>query len=94
MLTVTETAGAHLAEMLDEAKAPGGAAARFIMGPEGLSLAMDAKRDGDEIFAHEGRTVLLVAEDVASLLADKTLDLTDTEQGKALTLEDAAAADA
>jgi Fe-S cluster assembly iron-binding protein IscA len=88
MLTVTESATAHLAEMLDEANAPGGAAARFVVGPEGLSLAMDAKRDGDETFEHEGRTVLLVAQDVSELLTEKTLDLKETEQGPALTLED------
>ena len=88
MLTVTESASAHLAEMLDEANAPGGAAARFVNGPEGLSLAMDAKRDGDETFEHDGRTVLLVAQDVSELLTDKTLDMKETEQGQALTLED------
>jgi Fe-S cluster assembly iron-binding protein IscA len=88
MLTVTESACAHLAEMLDEANAPGGAAARFVVGTEGLSLAMDAKKEGDHTFEHGDRTVLLVAPDVSELLTDKTLDLKTTDKGPALTLED------
>ena len=87
MLTMTESAGARLAELLDEAEAPGGAAARFVAGPEGLSLAMDAKREGDQTFDHEGRTVLLLATEVADALSDKTLDTEATERGLALTLQ-------
>ena len=94
MLTVTESACAHLADMLDEANAPGGAAARFVVGTEGLSLAMDAKKEGDQTFEHGDRTVLLVAPDVSELLTDKTLDLKATDKGPALTLEDNSGAEA
>ncbi|MEX0885418.1 MAG: hypothetical protein WD009_03165 [Phycisphaeraceae bacterium] len=87
MLTITETAGEHLSQLLEDAEAPEGAAARFVASDEGLSLHVDEPRPGDETLEHEGRTVLLLDAQIAELLADRTLDIEQTEEGPALTLQ-------
>lgn len=86
MLSVTEPAGAHLEKLLDEAEAPDGAAARFIASDQGLTLQLDHPKPEDEIHQHDGRTVLLLNQQIAELLSDKTLDLQQTEQGPSLAL--------
>ena len=86
MLTITDGASAFLSRILEEAKAPDEAAARFVVGPEGLSLQLDESREGDQTFEHDGSTVLLLDSAVADLLADKTLDVTIEEENVALVL--------
>ncbi|HEX7009559.1 MAG TPA: hypothetical protein VF184_06225 [Phycisphaeraceae bacterium] len=87
MLTLTETARAHLARLLNEAGAPEDAAARFVAGPQGLTLYLDNLRPGDETFEYEGRTVLVLDEQVADILSERTLDVEETEEGPTLTLQ-------
>ncbi len=86
MLTMTESAGEHLVSMLDGAKAPDEAAVRLVMAEGGLGMRADKAKDDDVTFEHDGRTVLVVAPDVAAALEDRTLDAVDTEKGKGLTL--------
>lgn len=86
MLTITEPASAHLRKLLDDANAPDEAAVRFIMGQQGLSLKMDNQQPGDQIFEHNGRTVLLLDDQLSNLLADRTLDVKETERGTMLAL--------
>lgn len=86
MLSVTEPASSHLEKLLDKAQAPDGAAARFVASEEGLTLQLDHPKPEDETHEHEGRTILLLDQQVAELLSDKTLDLQDTEQGPSLAL--------
>jgi len=74
MLTVTEAASACLAEILKREEVPEGAAVRFVHEEGGLRLQSDDERPGDTTFQHEGRTVLLLDEQVSELLADETLD--------------------
>ncbi|MEX0744829.1 MAG: hypothetical protein WD118_04435 [Phycisphaeraceae bacterium] len=87
MLIMTHSAAEHLRQLLLEADAPEGAAARFVAGPEGLSLHLDKHRTGDETYEHDGRTVLLVDGQIADLLADRTLDVEQTDDGPTLTLQ-------
>ncbi|MEX0653322.1 MAG: hypothetical protein WD534_01340 [Phycisphaeraceae bacterium] len=87
MLIMTQSAAEHLEQLLAEADAPEGAAARFVAGPEGLSLHLDQQRPGDETYEHDGRTILLIDEQIADLLAERTLDLETTDDGPALTLQ-------
>lgn len=87
MLTLTEPAGAHLEKLLDEANAPDGAAARFVAGEEGLTLQLDHPKPDDEAHEHDGRTVLLLDEQIAELLTDKRLDLHETGEGPSLAIE-------
>lgn len=73
MLQVTETAGAHLAKLLDQQDAPPDVAVRFVQANQGISFQPDTERPGDEKFEHEGRTVLLLDAAAAELLASETL---------------------
>jgi len=86
MLAVTEAAGAHMAQLLAEAEAPEDVALRFVHAERGLVVRLDNARPGDETFSHEGRTVLVLDEQVAQLLAENTLDVRDEGDGPRLTL--------
>jgi Fe-S cluster assembly iron-binding protein IscA len=84
MLTVTDSACALINDLLDRSEAPDDAAARLTVGDQGLQMTIDTQRDGDQSFDHEGKTVLLIDEQVASLLEDKSIDTQETEQGPVL----------
>lgn len=87
MLTLTEAAGAFLAQKVDEAKAAGapeGVAARIVVEGPGRTLRFDHARPGDATFAHEGRTVLLLDQEASQSLAGRTLDVEDTDEGPRL----------
>jgi len=83
MLTVTDAAKTHLAQILDEHKLPADVAVRFVVEGQGITLKQDNKRPGDATFQHEGRTVLLLDSKVSELLTEDTLDV----DGAKLTLE-------
>lgn len=78
MLTITETAGAYLAEILKGEELPEDIAIRLVYEEEGLAMEPDNQRPGDTIFEYEGRLVLMLDEHVAQLLADETLDVDGT----------------
>ncbi|MHC4128228.1 MAG: hypothetical protein ACYSWT_09435 [Planctomycetota bacterium] len=86
MLTMTEAAGAHLVDLLGEAEVPEDVAIRFVVESEELTLRLDKEQPGDESFSHEGKTVLLVDEEMSSMLAEKTLDVEPSDEGPKLTL--------
>ena len=86
MLTMTETAGAHLVDLLGEAEVPEDVAIRFVIESEELTLRLDKEKPGDESFSHAGKTVLLVDEEMSSMLAEKTLDVEPSDEGPKLTL--------
>jgi len=79
MLTVTEAASAHLAELLEQQDVPEDIAIRFICEQEGVALRPDNQREGDTTFQHEGRTVLLLDAQASELLAGNTLDVEDAK---------------
>ncbi|HUG93643.1 MAG TPA: hypothetical protein VML55_22580 [Planctomycetaceae bacterium] len=84
MLTVTETAGEHLSEILKQA--PDEAVVRFIPQENGLALHLDNVRDGDQTFEHGEKTVLALDPPIAEALTDRTLDMQPTEEGPRLSL--------
>jgi hypothetical protein len=86
MFTVSETATAHLAQMLTSVKAPGEAAVRLVAQEQGLTLELDIEREGDTTFSHEGKTVLLLDAQVAGFLEDSTLSIEQSPEGPQLTL--------
>ncbi|MFG0276313.1 MAG: hypothetical protein ACF8QF_14800 [Phycisphaerales bacterium] len=87
MLTVTDNALTHLAGMLDNVEgAPDDAAIRLIAQPQGLGLAVDTPNDGDNTVDQNGKTVLLLDEQISTMLDGRTLDLQQTEQGAALSI--------
>ncbi len=80
MLTLTEAAGAYLTAILDEERVPVEAAVRFVKEEDGFAMGPDTARPGDVTFEHEGRTVLLLDEQVSGLLAAKRLDVNDSDE--------------
>ena len=86
MLTMTEAAGAHLVDLLGEAEVPEDVAIRFVIESEELTLRLDKEQPGDESFNHEGKTVLLVDEEMSTMLSGKTLDIEPSDEGPKLTL--------
>ena len=91
MLTVTETAGAHLAQILSQSEAPQaeGVVVRMFNGPNGLGLTLDQSRPEDTTFDHDGETVLAMDSELANALDEKTLDVANSEQGRSLTIRSA-----
>ena len=79
MLTVTEAACEHLAELLKAHDAPEGTAIRFVNEGQGIALQHDSEREGDTTFEHDGRTVLLLGTQMAELLAEAKLDIEDAK---------------
>ena len=88
MLNVSESACANLSKLLSDSGAPDGACVRFILEGEELSLTLDGEKPGDATFVHEGKTVLVIDEDVSQSLSNKTLDVEDSEEGLQLTIKD------
>ncbi len=88
MFTMTEAAGAHLAEMLAEAKTPEdeNVVIRVSQGKDGLTLTLDEAGSEDTTFAHDGLTALTIDEELSQTLANNTLDVKTTEDGTALQL--------
>jgi hypothetical protein len=74
MLTLTEDAGALLAEILNQEGVSQDVAIRLVYEGEGLAMQADNERPGDESFKHEGRTVLVIDQQISELLTDNTLD--------------------
>ena len=75
MLAVTDAAKAHLAQMLNDHGLPEDVAVRFVSEGQAIALKQDAERPGDDVFQHEGRTVLLLDAQVSELLTEDTLDV-------------------
>jgi Fe-S cluster assembly iron-binding protein IscA len=89
MLTMTEAAGAHLVDLLGEAEVPEDVAIRFVVEEEELTLRLDKECPGDEALSHEGKTVLLLDEEMSPMLSGKTLDIEPSDDGPKLTLTEA-----
>lgn len=82
MLTVTEAAGARLAQILGAEDFSEEIAVRLVFEERAITMQPDSERPGDATFQHEGCTVLLLDEQVAQLLTEDTLDV----DGEKLTL--------
>lgn len=86
MLSVTEAAGAHLAEILDRQDCPDNHALRLVHQEGKLTFALDEPRPGDESVEHDGRTVLVVDEPISELLQNQTMDVESTDDGDRLAI--------
>ncbi len=88
MFNVTNEATEHIANLLDNLDdAPDNAAVRVVASEQGLDLAVDVARPDDQVFEHENKPVLLLDAQLADMLADRTLDIEQTEAGPRLKLE-------
>jgi Fe-S cluster assembly iron-binding protein IscA len=86
MLTVTQDAKNVLADILDRGNAPQEMALRLVAESGALHLKPDQERPEDTSFDHDGKTVLIVDEKLASDLNDVVLDAQQTPDGPQLTL--------
>lgn len=82
MLSVTDAACEHFAQMLDQANAPEGTSIRLVAKEEGLGIQPDSSREGDSTYDHDGRTVLVVEERIAQGLGEHTIDVEGQTEGE------------
>ena len=83
MLNVTKAASDYLNDRLMQSQAPADSAVRIVTRDEGAGLAttIDHERSGDQHFDCEGRTVLVLDPQVATMLSEQTLDVeADTQR--------------
>ena len=73
MMTLTQTAGARLTKLLDGS--PEDSVVRIVRRSGRLKLRLDHERSGDITFAHEGRTVLTLNQQISRELSKRTLDV-------------------
>jgi len=52
----------------------------------GFALTLDIEQEGDQVIESEGRKVLLIGPDVASMAAGAVIDIQETEEGPRLTI--------
>ena len=86
MFVMTEAAGGLLMRMLDECDAPAGTAIRFVFEEEALKSKIDTVKPGDQVFAHDGRKVLIVDQKVSKALDASVLDVEETQRGASLVI--------
>ena len=86
MLTMTTEAGTYLSGILEERNCPEDVAIRFLCEDQGIAMRLDNAKPGDASIEHDGRTVLLLDEQVATMLDEQTLDLEKGEEGERLFL--------
>jgi len=86
MLTVTEAARIHLAQVLDNANVSADAAVRFVAEGGAIKPTLDSIRSGDIIFEFAGKTVLALDEQMSLTLSDIVLDVDDDGEGTQLIL--------
>lgn len=87
MITVTDKAKQELKKtLLDHTDEPE-FGVRLTLGPaQQILLVLDREAPDDHVVEHEGSKVLLVEPQVASLLAEATLDTEDTPDGPKLVM--------
>ncbi len=86
MVTVTYTAGEHMAYMLSEHQLPDDVVLRIKLTKGGVEIQPDKMRPGDETFDHNGKVVLVLDQQTSRLLGNKTIDLMTDDDGSHLTL--------
>jgi len=86
MLSVTASAASLLGEIQASQEEAADKVLRLINRGGQFELTFDTANEDDHIFQSEGKDVLLVAPDVATVLADAIIDTQDTPEGPRLTL--------
>src|SRR5690606_23860594 len=81
VMTLTEAAATQLERVRDSANLPEQTCFRIAADNGDLNLQWDQERPGDTTLCHNGKKILVLDQDVASRLEDKTLDARHTEHG-------------
>lgn len=87
MLNVTEKAAAALGTSLQDTTQEEHEVFRLHRTPDGLGLAIDEERDGDQVVEHDSKKVLVIEETIASELDGAQLDAVETPEGQRLVLQ-------
>ena len=88
MVTLTYSAGEHMAYMLPEDQVRDDVVLRIKFANGGVEMQPDKMRQGDETFDHNGKVVLVLDQQTSQLLGNKTIDLMTDDDGTHLILED------
>lgn len=83
MLTMSDKAGAYLAQMIQEAETSAEGCARLVRRGDALGLDFGQQENSDQAYEHDGKVVLVVEEPLAAELDGRTLDLEESPQGEA-----------
>jgi Fe-S cluster assembly iron-binding protein IscA len=94
MLNVSEKAREALHHTLDQNEREGSDLLRIALTEEGLALALDKERDGDQLVEHDQRKILAVEPELARELDGATIDAVETPEGMRLVFEPPTIADA
>jgi Fe-S cluster assembly iron-binding protein IscA len=86
MVTVTDAAGAHMAQLLEQIDAKEDVVIRLVLDERDIMPTMDQPRVGDTAFSYKGKTVLVLDALVAEAMADHTLDIEEAEDGSKIVL--------
>ena len=86
MVTLTYTAGEHMAYMLSEYQFRDDVVVRIKLTKGGVEMQPDKMRPGDETFDHNGKVVLVLDQQTLQLLGNKTIDLMTDDDGSHLIL--------
>ena len=87
MFVLTDTAREHLSSLLAEIGADGDMALRITVEGFSLSLQPDSPGEGDMVYSHGDRPLVVVDGDVLStFLEGKTLDIEEIDGNKRITL--------
>jgi Fe-S cluster assembly iron-binding protein IscA len=86
MVTVTERAAELLKEIQEGHEESASKVLRLVNRGDRFEFAFDERREGDQVVQSADTDVLLVANDVAELLGDATIDSQDTPAGPRFTL--------
>jgi hypothetical protein len=81
MVTVTDAAGAHMAQLLSQVETQKDVVIRLVLDERDIVPTMDQPRVGDTAFSYKGQTVLVLDAFVVQAMADHTLDVQEAEDG-------------
>jgi Fe-S cluster assembly iron-binding protein IscA len=87
MLSVSEKAAGLLLESLEASNTEEAQVLRLVRMAEGLGLAVDEEREGDQVVEHEERKVLVIEPAISQALDGATIDAVDTPEGQRLTIQ-------
>ncbi len=86
MVTLTYTAGEHMAYLLSEHEFSDDVVVRVRLTKGGVEMQPDKMCPGDETFDHNGKVVLVLDQQTLQLLGNKTIDLMTDDDGSHLIL--------
>lgn len=93
MLTITESAGAIIANTLEAHRQAADDVFRVMYAGSDLALSMGGEHDGDIVIRHENRPILVLEASIAEALNDLIVD-TDSQDPSRLVIKTAADSEA